>query len=138
MGGGGVTIQILSSDCCSQWGLFEANVFGIHRRLARSDEEQLAWTPSFCLRSSVDTLEQIPGCYWCYCNGNTKKEEFYPADMLILEGCLIVSESTLTDESVPQLKVSVKDKRPEEHLSYKRDKKTRSFSLGIFKFRSAT
>ncbi|GJV78579.1 reverse transcriptase domain-containing protein [Tanacetum coccineum] len=55
---------------------------------------------------------------------DTKKEESIPADMLILEGCLIVSESTLTDESVPQLKVSVKDKRPEEHLSYKRDKKT--------------
>ncbi|GKB88862.1 probable manganese-transporting ATPase PDR2, partial [Tanacetum coccineum] len=62
---------------------------------------------------------------------DTKKEKSIPADMLILEGCLIVSESTLTDESVPQLKVSVKDKRPEEHLSYKRDKKTRSFSLGI-------
>ncbi|GJR72752.1 probable manganese-transporting ATPase PDR2 [Tanacetum coccineum] len=35
---------------------------------------------------------------------DTKKEESIPADMLILEGCLIVSESTLTDESVPQLK----------------------------------
>ncbi|GJZ26061.1 probable manganese-transporting ATPase PDR2 [Tanacetum coccineum] len=36
---------------------------------------------------------------------DTKKEKSIPADMLILEGCINVSESTLTDESVPQLKV---------------------------------
>ncbi|PWA98543.1 hypothetical protein CTI12_AA018720 [Artemisia annua] len=48
---------------------------------------------------------------------DTETEESIPADMLILEGSLIVSES------ISQLKVSIKDRRPEEHLSYKRDKR---------------
>ncbi|GJS76807.1 probable manganese-transporting ATPase PDR2 [Tanacetum coccineum] len=43
---------------------------------------------------------------------DTETEESIPANMLILEGSLIVSESTLTDESVPQFKVSIKDRRP--------------------------
>ena len=40
-----------------------------------------------------------------YVRQDTETEESIPADMLILEGCLIVSESTLTGESIPQLKV---------------------------------
>ena len=40
-----------------------------------------------------------------YVRQDTETEESIPADMLILEGSLIVSESILTGESIPQLKV---------------------------------
>ncbi|GJR26881.1 probable serine/threonine-protein phosphatase 2A regulatory subunit B'' subunit TON2 [Tanacetum coccineum] len=85
-----------SSDCCRQMGTqCDSRVLIVYR-----NEK---WT-------CVEGTNLVPGdiaSIGRFVRQDTETEESIPADMLILEGSLIVSKSTLTDESVPQHKALI-------------------------------